>query len=171
MSVRLRRWRYLLGRLAGLDARSLRALVEAQWRLLRAWWWVKTRPVGRLVEVGGTWAGEAVAARTVVERPGPSGAGAAGGEHAEAVALSIGIGRAARFGLFRPSCLVRSLALQSMLQARGQHGGVVRVGVRREGGGFVAHAWVELGGVALGEDPAVVRRYVPLSDVKLAALR
>jgi hypothetical protein len=58
-------------------------------------------------------------------------------------------------------CVVRSLVIYTALQRQGWP--VVFVsGVRREAGGVVGHAWVELGGTVLpelGEPPAVLEQY------------
>ncbi len=56
-----------------------------------------------------------------------------------------GLGRRLRL-----TCLPRSLALCSLLREQG-HPAVVRIGVRREAGQLLAHAWVELDGDVLGE--------------------
>ena len=149
-----RAWSYRLHRLAALDRRSFMLLVRAQGMLVWAWWQVRRRPVGGLVEI----------VAPAAERT--DGVVKEGSD-----ALQRAVGRASRHGLFRPSCLVRALALCRMLESAGHRGAVVRVGVRKEGDGFAAHAWVELGGVAVGEDPAQVRRYVRLTDARLAALR
>lgn len=50
----------------------------------------------------------------------------------------------------RLTCLPRSLALCSLLRERG-YPAEVKIGVRREAGQLLAHAWVELDGEALGE--------------------
>jgi hypothetical protein len=83
----------------------------------------------------------------------------------EARRLSLAMVRAARFGVFRPQCLARSVALSRMLSAHGISGGVVRVGVRRNDGEFLAHAWVELGGETLGDADEHVGTFVPLTNL------
>jgi len=68
---------------------------------------------------------------------------------------------AAGHHLYRPACLPRSIALQHFLQRHG-HPAVLRIGVRKEGGRLRAHAWVEVGGELVDDDPANVRGYRPL---------
>jgi hypothetical protein len=57
------------------------------------------------------------------------------------------------------------MALSRMLADRGIDGAVVRVGVRRAGGQFLAHAWVELAGETLGDVDDHVGSFVPLTDL------
>lgn len=49
----------------------------------------------------------------------------------------------------RPTCLTRSLALVYLLRRRG-HAAELRIGVRKAGEVFGAHAWVECGGESFG---------------------
>jgi len=83
----------------------------------------------------------------------------------EARRLALAIVRAAKFGVFRPQCLVRSVALSRMLDERGIDGAVVRVGVRRANGEFLAHAWVELAGETLADADDHVGSFVPLTNL------
>lgn len=62
------------------------------------------------------------------------------------------------------TCLVRALAGRMLLAHRGLHGGRVRFGVRREGDGLAAHAWLILGPVVLLGDN-VEEDYKPLADL------
>lgn len=64
---------------------------------------------------------------------------------------------ARRLGL---GCLARSLGLQFLLLRRGIESDL-RIGVRREGTGLEAHAWVEHGGVRLGDESA---RFAAFAD-------
>ena len=73
--------------------------------------------------------------------------------------------RAARFGVFRPQCLVRSVALSQMLADRRISGALLRVGVRRKNGEFSAHAWVELAGETLGDADDHVGSFVPMTNL------
>lgn len=57
---------------------------------------------------------------------------------------------AARYSPIRSSCLERSLALWWLLARRGISS-QLRIGARKDGGKFQAHAWVECNGVAVGE--------------------
>jgi hypothetical protein len=62
------------------------------------------------------------------------------------------------------SCLPRSLALRNMLRNRGVAASVrigVRAGDRPGGPRLDGHAWVEVGGKVVGDDPQHVARYAP----------
>jgi len=124
-----------------------RELLQAQWALLVAQATLWRQPVGEL-------ATPAVAAMDVNTSRMP-----------EARRLALAITRAARFGVFRPQCLARSIALSRMLEQRGIQGALVRVGVRRANGQFLAHAWVELSGETLGDADEHVDSFVPLTDI------
>jgi hypothetical protein len=52
-----------------------------------------------------------------------------------------------------------------MLQERGINGALVRVGVRRANGEFLAHAWVEMAGETLGDADDHVGTFVPLTNL------
>lgn len=84
--------------------------------------------------------------------------------------IALAVRRAAAFGLFRPKCLVRSMALRRLLNEAGIEGATVRVGVMLVKGKFLAHAWVEYGGEVVGDDPDVASRFVPLSGIQVAEL-
>lgn len=75
------------------------------------------------------------------------------------------ISRAASYGIFRPRCLVRALALQRLLTRRGIRGAQLRLGVRVSGNEFAAHAWVVLGDEPLGESSESLKRYHALPSV------
>ena len=87
-------------------------------------------------------------------------------ERTRAERLARGVDRAARLGAFRPRCLARALALSRLLTAHGIDGHHIRIGVRRDDGGFVAHAWVELGDLVLGDTRARTAAFVPLTDLR-----
>jgi hypothetical protein len=122
-------------------------LLQAQWALLIAHAIVRRRPIGSLA-----------APTTIVRLPDPA-------RMPEARRLAIAVVRAARFGVFRPQCLVRSVALSRLLTAHRIDGAIVRVGVRRAGGEFLAHAWVELAGETLGDADEHVGTFVPLTNL------
>lgn len=64
----------------------------------------------------------------------------------------IWAGRAAARRMPFATCLSSALALQSLL-ARNGHACELHIGVAREAGAFLAHAWIEFEGrVVLGED-------------------
>lgn len=89
-------------------------------------------------------------------------------EHAED--LAVAIDRVGRFGIGRPRCLVRSIALHALLEKENVTGSRIRVGVRMNGPRFEAHAWVELTGRIIGEDSTYVQKFTPLSDLTEPAL-
>jgi len=68
------------------------------------------------------------------------------------------VATAARRGPFRVACLPRALALQGLLRERGIPA-ELRIGVRKEGDLFQAHAWVEHQGVALSEPDRIDERF------------
>jgi hypothetical protein len=159
-----RYWR-LVRRALATPAGEWRELAHAQLALVAAQWIVWIRPVGRLVNQEGDRAdGDASA-------PGAPGAHACGracarAQQAAAQRAARAVDRAARYGVFRPQCLVRSLALVRLLDRRGVTGARIRVGVRREGDRLHAHAWVERHGRVLGDEPGHVAGFAPLLDVR-----
>lgn len=148
----LHRWR----KLRSLSAGELVWLLRAQAVLLWAAVLVRTRPAGRLVSARDGQAAEAAATESM---------------QGEAQRLARAVNRAANHGIFRPACLVRSVALQRMLRSRGIRGSRIHIGVRLDGGSFVAHAWVEWNGQVLGDIPAYVRTFAPLCNVDVAGAR
>lgn len=69
---------------------------------------------------------------------------------AEAQRIARAAGVAARHLFFQPTCLELSLALCSMLLRRGI-AAELRMGARKHGGHFEAHAWLELHGTVLND--------------------
>lgn len=79
--------------------------------------------------------------------------------NAEPVEMAVRmVNAAARYGWGRPSCLEKSLALWLLLRQQGTVSSV-RIGARKDGGKFQAHAWVERDGVALNEPGDEHRHY------------
>ncbi len=72
------------------------------------------------------------------------------------------VSRAASYGVFRPRCLARALALQRILHRRGISAAQLRLGVRLADGKFTAHAWVSLGDEPIGESRESLRPYHPM---------
>jgi len=138
---------HLSRRLFSLPAREFGELLVAQVFLVAALWTVRRRPKGRLL-------------RPVEEGP---QVGDRAGEDRLA-RLVVAVDRAARYGLFTPTCLVRAVALERMIVRAGVGPAVVRVGVLRGGDDFMAHAWIELAGRIIGDEPARVARFTPLHD-------
>jgi len=79
----------------------------------------------------------------------------------------LAVERAADYGVFRANCLVRAVALQRLLEARGFPGSAVRVGARVDRGHFTAHAWVEYAGHVLGDRDWHVQRFTPLAPIEV----
>lgn len=67
-------------------------------------------------------------------------------------------GAAARNLPFRPTCLERSIGLWWLLRCRGL-GAEIRIGGRKTGEQFEAHAWVEHAGVVLNDSGDVNRSF------------
>ena len=146
---RLRRAARLLA-----DPAEVRALARAQAALLAAQVQVWRQPVGQLVSPdAGTPA--VPADRQPVAMP------------PEARRLGRAVARAARYGLIRPTCLARAIALHRLLERAGIAGSYVRVGVQVADGRFAAHAWVELHGAVVGEPRRVRRAYTSLGVMRL----
>jgi hypothetical protein len=68
---------------------------------------------------------------------------------------------AARHGMLNRNCLTESLAMWWLLRRRGLDSDI-RIGVRKEGGGLDAHAWVEWAGMSLDEHRELSRSFRPL---------
>lgn len=131
-------WRFLLGQVA----------------LLRAWRDVKTRPQGELTNTTGQVS---------------TGAALASPERLDEVRrVVLGVSRAAAYGIFSPTCLVRSLAIARRLEEEGLPGSEVKVGVARRNGKFLAHAWVVYAGEIVGDDEGTVDRYASFDDLKVS---
>ncbi|MHB1223315.1 MAG: lasso peptide biosynthesis B2 protein [Gemmatimonadaceae bacterium] len=152
---------------------ELRDAGRAQLALLRALVRVRTRAIGSLVSAGHA-SPSAAAAPTAPGRP-PATPTDRAGRRILIQRLELALARAERRGLFRPTCLVRSLALADLLARHGVTGAEIRIGVRPQPGGasspsdrraLEAHAWVELDGTVLGDDPRRARRFTPLGGVR-----
>lgn len=76
--------------------------------------------------------------------------------HAEQLARMVQI--AAGRSPLRPSCLDRSLVLWVLLRRHG-YSSTLRIGARKEGTRFEAHAWVEVNGVVVNDAEDVGRRF------------
>lgn len=62
---------------------------------------------------------------------------------------------------YRPTCLPQSLVLWHLLRRQGLPA-ELRIGVRKDGGDFTAHAWVEHEGQVVNDVPDVAQRYAPV---------
>jgi len=75
-----------------------------------------------------------------------------------------GVHRAASYGLFRPRCLVKAVALHRSLLAHGIHGSRIRIGVQVSASEFDAHAWVMVGDHVVGDAPVRVQQFKEVMD-------
>lgn len=119
----------VLRKLLAMSAEERRLLTQALWLNLQARTLLALWPIDRLR----AWAGRL-------------GTGGADAEHL------IRAGRAASRRLPFATCLSSALALQRHLGQNG-HACELHIGVARENGAIVAHAWIERNGtVVLGEE-------------------
>ncbi len=131
------------------------SLLRAQWYLLRARVSVLITPRGRLLAEPPARRGIAGAESTAM--------GIWRAQHAARI-----IDRAARFWPMTPTCLMRTIALERLLRRDGVVGAVVRIGVRVRGARPQMHAWLEIGGVAIGDPAEVTATFTPLHDFTAA---
>ena len=82
-------------------------------------------------------------------------------------AIALAVSRAAEHGVFRPRCLARAMATRDLLDKNGIVGSTIRVGVQRENGKFLAHAWILWGTHVLGDDPSWVARFTEVDDLRV----
>lgn len=82
-------------------------------------------------------------------------------ERTLAQSLAHRVERAAGFRVYRVPCLPRALLVERWLGLRGLPA-ELRIGARRQGGAFGAHAWVACGDLVLDPDPGVEERFPPL---------
>lgn len=73
------------------------------------------------------------------------------------------VGAAARRHLWSVSCLEKSLALHTLLLGRDSRP-ELKIGVRREGSGLRAHAWVEVDGQPVGDTRDIAQEFQSLSE-------
>lgn len=74
---------------------------------------------------------------------------------------------AARHHVFHARCLHRSLVLHQWLRGRGLPS-ALKIGVRKTDDGIAAHAWVELDGEVVNDQPERVEGFVALSGTAVA---
>ena len=79
--------------------------------------------------------------------------------------LSQAVVRMAAYMPFEAACLMRSLAIQRLLDESGLESGQIRIGVNIVDGEFLAHAWVEVDGRVMGDTPAYIDQFTPVTDV------
>lgn len=138
-----------VSRLLTLDRRSWLDLLRAQAALIRAQWRLRREPLGSL----------AIRA--------PIDLSTVTGDPVRARALGRAIERAAMYGIFRPFCLVRTMALRELLLAEEIRGASIRIGVRRHNGEFQAHAWVVWGAAVIGDRPEHVAQFTEVDDLRV----
>lgn len=126
--------------------------MRAQLALVRARLLLSTRETGQLVTVGDG----APARSDPAHLP-------------RARALALAVRRASAFGVLRPTCLAKSMALVRLLEANGMPGGRIRIGVRDRGGNVEAHAWVEFEGEVIGDFREHVATFTELTEVQVVA--
>lgn len=141
-----------LRKLAALDRRALLDLIAAQGALLAAEWQMRTRPIGSLTR----------RERGDVESRAPRPE-----DRPRAEAIATAVRRAADHGVFRPFCLVRAMALRTLLERAGIPGSEIRIGVRRRDGVFAAHAWIRWDNRVLGDIPAHVATFTEVDDIRV----
>ena len=93
-------------------------------------------------------------------------AGGGSGDCREIVAI---FNRVASQSLFGHTCMHRALALQRVLGRRGM-AATLRIGLGRKPQLFPGHAWLEIDGAIVNEDPEMIARYTPLT-ISETALR
>ncbi len=82
----------------------------------------------------------------------------------EDVEMTCRMVRAAeRYSPGRATCLEESLLLWYLLQSQ-DISATLRIGVRKDGAQFEAHAWVEREGIALNQQEEQHRHYAPFAD-------
>ncbi|HEX7089118.1 MAG TPA: lasso peptide biosynthesis B2 protein [Longimicrobiales bacterium] len=141
-----------LRRARRITARDVRLLAEAQYFLLACQFERWRRPLGELFRRAG---------------PEPTRPGASRADWRAARSVAWAVTRAAAYGIFRPHCLVRSMAIQRMLRRRGITSANLNIGVRTRGGAFEAHAWVELDGVVIGDSREHVQTFTRVMDLRV----
>lgn len=143
-------------KLLALSAREWRDLFMAQWALWRAQWLMRRRPAGALLNGWSPGAPSAAADPSALPR---------------ARQVGDAVRRVALYGITRPQCLARSLAISRLLEREGIHGAIVRIGVRPQDARIAAHAWVEFAGEIVGDSRAHVRGFQMLATAHGAAER
>lgn len=138
-----------LRRLLRIGPRGWTDLARAQLALARAQWRLRSRPIGTLA------IRESVRAEHVR------------GDPARAREIARALEWTAEYGVLRPYCLVRALALRDLLTAEGIEGASIRVGVRRRDGKFEAHAWVRWGDAILGDRDELVAQFTEVDDLRV----
>ena len=137
-----------------LGFRDLLDAALAQAHILRARLAVVFTPRGQLLRMA---------------RPAP-GAGTLAPDDTERIRqIALAVERASEYGLFPPTCLVRSIALERLLKRERLDAAVVRIGVRDRDGRIEAHAWIEVDGTVVGDRREHTETFTPLHDFTAVA--
>lgn len=147
-----------LQRLARLSAREWLDIAEAQIELLVSSTIVATRRTGQLVSR---------AALDPFGSDSPATTSPDSNVDPRPEQLALAVMRAAENGVFRPLCLVRSVALKRLLDRHGFDGSIVKIGVRMHRGRFAAHAWVAYNDQILGDQEWHVQSFAELDEVNV----
>lgn len=150
---------HLLRRIRRLHIGDLRDVAHAQVAILQAHWLMWHRPPGNLLAPAGSRAAPPAQSSMASRGSSPS---------SEVARLLRAVNRASTYGLTRPRCLTRSIALVRLLHASGSTEATVRIGVRWDGARFVAHAWVEHQGAVLDLEPSLSQPFAPLATMEVA---
>jgi hypothetical protein len=140
-------------------ARKIRAssdVLIATLAVVRARRAVEKTPIGSLVQTG-------TEAPTEVPFENPTSFSDA--ERAVGWRWGAAVDRALRWTPGDSACLVRSTALRALVRSRGLPRAEVRIGVRRDGAGFRAHAWVEQDGTSIAESGAWLGNFLAFDGV------
>jgi hypothetical protein len=156
----------LLRKLLLLSPAEWADLLRAQSQLLRAGWQVRLRRTGDLTEKASaaTRADDGRMQRAGIPAA-PTRTPLTDKERIRVEELVTAIERVADHGIYRPLCLVRSIALRNLLASQRIPGAGVRVGVRKDKSGLLAHAWVELDGRVIGDRPSHVRKFAIMDEL------
>lgn len=116
-----------------------------------------------------TWALRLVRIQTIMHRLGAGGRERLGPDRnqGETRTLAESAGRmieaASRYGVIRGSCLSKSLVLWHLLR-REDLSPTIRIGGRKDGKEFAAHAWVELDGYVINDSGGLGKDFVPFEE-------
>jgi hypothetical protein len=136
----------------------LRALTPGDWRML-----ITASLLLPVIDIGlRIWGFRRVYAAMGRLSPGPAGS-AHSLSDADIDRLVRMVNVAANRGVVRVTCLRRSLAVWWLLRRRGV-ASEIRIGVRREQGLFMAHAWVERDGLVLNDRADIAQSFVVLAS-------
>jgi len=153
-------------KLQRLSANERRLLTQAFVLLPLTFWGVYAlgvsrwlRFLARLASLGTTSNHSNNHKRSLASEPAPVVADAAATEQARAIARIVKI--AAEKGVYQAKCLQQTLVLWCLLR-RNHIESEIRFGARKQSGELQAHAWVEVGGIALNEESDVCLHFSPL---------